>query len=313
MNHNHKHEHHHHDVDNISGVKLFWVTVLNATITIAEIIGGILSGSLALLSDAIHNLSDTLAIVLSYYALKISKKEKSLSKTYGYKRAQVLAAFINSATLIVISVYLLFEAYKRFLHPEEIKSNLMIIVASIGLISNFISVYLLEKDSHKNMNIKASYLHLIADTVSSVGVVLGGFAIKFWNLTFIDPLITVFISLFIIREAWFIVRQTVDILMQSSANLDYYQLKDDIENIEKVINIHHIHTWNSDEKTVYFEAHVILEDILISETDVILEKIEKLLREKHGVNHITIQFESKKANCSKEMFNIKNKEIIHDH
>lgn len=298
----HNHEHHHsHDVTNISGVKLFWVTVLNATITIAEIIGGILSGSLALLSDAIHNLSDTLAIVLSYYALKISNKEKNIHKTYGYKRAQVLAAFINSSILIVISVFLLFEAYKRFLHPEPIESSLMIIVALIGLVANFISVYLLEKDSHKSMNIKAGYLHLIADTVSSIGVVLGGIAIKIWNVTFVDPLITVLISIYILREAWIMVKKTIDILMQSSANMDYQKLKKEIETVNGVVNIHHIHTWLSDEKTIYFEAHIELENMLISETSNIYNEIEHILKDDFGVYHITLQFETNRCE-NKEMF-----------
>ncbi len=305
MEHSHtkcNHEHHHeHDVSNVSGVKLFWVTVLNSTITITEILGGIFSGSLALLSDAIHNLSDTLAIVLSYYALKISQKEKNIHKTYGYKRAQVLAAFVNSSILIVVSVFLLFEAYKRFLHPEPIQSNLMIIVAIIGLVANFISVYLLEKDSHESMNIKAGYLHLIADTVSSVGVVLGGIAIKIWNITFLDPLITVLISIYILREAWFMVKKTIDILMQSSADMDYDKLKTEVEKIDGVINIHHIHTWMSDEKTIYFEAHIELENMLISETTEIYDKIEHLLKDEFGVFHVTLQFEINRCD-NKEMF-----------
>ncbi len=301
MEHSHHEHHHSHDVTNLSKVKLFWVTVLNATITIAEILGGIFSGSLALLSDAIHNLSDTFAIVLAYYALKISRKEKNARKTYGYKRAQVLAAFINSSILIVVSIFLLFEAYKRFLHPEPIQSNLMIIVAIIGLIANFISVYLLEKDSHHSMNIKAGYLHLIADTVSSIGVILGGLVIKFWNITFIDPLITVLISIYILREAWMMVKKTTDILMQSSADIDYQKLKTEVEKINGIINIHHIHTWLSDEKTIYFEAHIELENMLISETTEIYNSIEHLLKDKFGIFHITLQFEADRCE-NKEIF-----------
>lgn len=300
----HHHHHHSHDVDNISGVKLFWVTLLNATITVAEILGGIISGSLALLSDAVHNLSDTLSIVLSYYAHRVSKKDRDIHKTYGYKRAQVLAAFINSSALIVISIFLLYEAFKRFLHPQEIKSGLMIVVAIIGLLANFISVYLLEKDSKKSLNIKSSYLHLIGDTVSSVGVVLGGIAIRLWNITIVDPIITVLISLYILKEAWSIVKKTTDILMQSSAELDYEGIKSDIEKMDGILNIHHVHTWFSDEKTIYFEAHVILENILISETQEILKKIENLLKTKYKINHVTIQFESEKTDCSKDMFNL---------
>ncbi|BDU49832.1 cation diffusion facilitator family transporter [Haliovirga abyssi] len=305
-NHEHSHEgHHHHSIDeNISLKKITGVTILNATITITEIIGGILSGSLSLLSDALHNLSDTVAIILSYVALVISRKEKNEKKSYGYKRAGVLAAFINSTALIVISFYLLYEAYKRFINPETINGNLMIIVAVIGLVSNFISVLLLEKDSKNSMNLKASYLHLLGDTVSSVGVVIGGIVIKFWNIYWIDPLVTVLISIYILKESYGIFKQTIDILMQSTADLDYEDLKKDVENIDGVINIHHIHTWMSDEKTIYFEGHVILEDMLISNAKKIHSEIEEILENEFGISHITIQFEAENEECETELFKI---------
>ncbi len=295
----HKHEHneggHTHDVSSLSGKKIFWVTILNATITVAEIVGGILSGSLALLSDAIHNLSDTVAIALSYYANKIAQKPKDSKKTYGYRRAEILSAFINSAVLLAISIVLIFEAFKRLKSPESINGALMIIVALIGLIANFISVYLLEKDSHENLNIKSSYLHLLSDTVSSVGVVAGGIAIQLWGIVWIDPLITVLISLYILKATWKVIRKTVDILMQSSPSLDYEAIKRDIEGISKVKNIHHVHSWMSDEKTIYFEAHIDMEDMLLSEAESICYEIEQYLKEHYDINHITLQAEVDKC------------------
>ncbi|MGC6173979.1 cation diffusion facilitator family transporter [Lacrimispora sp. 38-1] len=305
--HDHKHNHqdsgYSHDASTLSGKKIFWVTLLNATITITEIIGGILSGSLALLSDAIHNLSDTVAIALSYFANKISSKPKDAKKTYGYKRAEVLSAFVNSTVLLAISIWLIFEAIKRFQSPETINGTLMIIVAFIGLIANFISVFLLEKDSHENLNIKSSYLHLLSDTVSSIGVLAGGVAIKLWGITWIDPLVTVLISLYILKETWNVIKTTTDILMQSSATLDYEAIKNDIEDIERVINIHHVHSWMSNEKTIYFEAHIDIEDMKLSEAEKIYDKIEHLLIEHYGISHITLQAEVNK--CSdKNIFNI---------
>lgn len=172
---------HSHEVSTLSGKKIFWVTLLNATITITEIVGGILSGSLALLSDAVHNLSDTIAIALSYYANKIAQKPKDARRTFGYQRAEILSAFVNSSVLLAISILLIIEAFKRWRSPEHIDGTLMIIVALIGLIANFVSVFLLEKDSHQNLNIKSSYLHLLSDTVSSVGVLAGGIAIRLWG------------------------------------------------------------------------------------------------------------------------------------
>jgi len=299
-NHNHSEHGHSHDISNLSGIKIFWVTFLNATITIAEIIGGIFSGSLALLSDALHNLSDTLAIALSYVTNKIAQKPNDDKKTYGYKRAEILSAFVNSSVLLAISVILIFEAIKRIANPETINGTLMIIISLIGLFANLISVYLLEKDSHDNLNIKSSYLHLISDTVSSVGVLLGGLAIKFLDFIWIDPIITVIISVYIIFETWKIIKKTIDILMQSSASLDFDKIKIDIEKIDKVKNIHHVHSWLSNEKTVHFEAHIDMEDIKLSEAEKVYEEIEHLLKEHYCISHITIQAEVDK--CTNKSF-----------
>ena len=305
--HNHEHNHsefgHTHDVSALSGKKIFWVTSLNAIITIAEIVGGILSGSLALLSDAVHNLSDTVAIALSYFANKIAQKPKDSKRTYGYKRAEILSAFINSTVLLAISIVLIFEAFKRLQSPESINGTLMITVALIGLVANFVSVYLLEKDSHQSLNIKSSYLHLISDTVSSVGVLVGGIAIKLWGAVWLDPLITVLISLYILKETWHVIRKTVDILMQSSAVLDYDEIKNDIEKIDKVKNIHHVHSWMINEKTVCFEAHIDMEDMPLSEAEKVYDKIENFLKDHHGISHVTLQAEVDKC-CDKKIFKI---------
>lgn len=295
--------HHAHGASNLSGKKIFWVMLLNATITIAEIVGGILSGSLALLSDAVHNLSDTIAIALSYFANRVAQKPKDAKRTYGYKRAEILSAFINASVLLAISIALIVEAYKRLRSPENINGNLMIAVAVVGLAANFISVYLLEKDSHENLNIKSSYLHLMSDTISSVGVVIGGLAIKFWNVVWIDPLITVLISLYILRETWHVIKITVDILMQTSAALDYEAIKQDIEKIDGVNNIHHVHSWMINEKTIYFEAHIDMNDMLLSDAEAVYEQIERFLKTHHGISHVTLQAEVDKC-CDKNIFKI---------
>ena len=301
--HNHQASSHIHDTSNLSGKKIFLVTVLNLTITVAEVIGGLISGSLALLSDSIHNLSDTFAIALSYFANKVAQRPKNPKKTFGYKRVEILAAFINSAVLLAISVFLIIEAIRRWQKPETIDGNLMIVVAVIGLVANLVSVFLLEKDSHGNLNIKSSYLHLLSDTVSSVGVVIGGIAIKFWGLVWIDPLITVLISVYILRETWQILKKTVDILMQSSADLDYEKIKIEIEAIEHVQNIHHTHSWMINENTIYFEAHLDLDDMSLCEAQIIYDQIEHLLFEHYGVSHVTLQAEVDK--CSdKSMFKV---------
>lgn len=303
-----KHEHnyqgnviHNHDVKELSGKKIFWVTVLNATITITEIIGGLISGSLALLSDAMHNLSDTIAIALSYFANRIAKKPKDRKRTFGYNRAEIISAFINASVLIALSFLLIVEAFKRFNSSESINGNLMIVVAFIGLVSNLVSVFLLEKDSHESLNIKSSYLHLLGDTISSVGVLLGGIAIKFYNVIWVDPVVTIAISLYILLEAWHVIKKTVDILMQSAPDLDYEQIKKDVESIEFVNNIHHVHAWLIDEKTIHFEAHLDISDRLLSEAQGITKKIKHLLVDHYGISHVTLQAEADEV-CSKDLF-----------
>ena len=295
------HHHHGHGSVSLSGRKIFWVTVLNLSITVAEVVGGLLSGSLALLSDSLHNLSDTVAIALSYIANKVAQRPKNPKKTYGYKRTEILAALINSTVLLAISMFLIVEAIQRWRHPETIDGTLMIVVAVIGLIANLASVYLLEKDSHHSLNIKSSYLHLLSDTISSLGVVFGGIAIKVWDFTWIDPLITLLISVYIIRETWKIIRTTVDILMQSSANLDYDKLKSEIESIDHVQNLHHVHTWLINENTVHFEAHIELDNMDLCDAMPIYDQIEHLLVEHYGISHVTLQAEVNKCE-NKTMF-----------
>ena len=290
-----------HDSTTLSGRKIFWVVLLNALITVAEITGGIVSGSLALLSDAVHNLSDTAAIALSYFANRIAQKPEDTRRTYGYKRAEILSAFINAAVLLGISIVLIFEAFQRLRSPVHINGTLMIIIAGIGLAANGISVFLLHKDSHENLNIKSSYLHLLSDTVSSVGVLAGGIAISLWEIVWIDPLITACISLYIIKETWQVIRKTVDILMQSAAPLDYEIIKKDIEAFDKVKNIHHVHSWLINEKTIYFEAHIDMDNLPLSEAAAVCDTIEHYLKENHGISHVTLQPEVDKC-CDKNIF-----------
>ncbi len=287
-----EHHDHSHDVSNISGKRIGFVSLLNLVITVTEFVGGLISGSLSLLSDAVHNLSDTVSIMITWFANKISKKEKNIRKTYGYKRAEILAAFINASALLVIALFLIYEAVKRFLHPSGIDGTLMLIVASIGLAANLLSVILLESQSHKNMNVRSGYLHLLGDTISSVGVILGAIAIKIFNATWVDPLVTLLVSLYLIRESWKIVKKSVDILMQSSADIDYKLLQKKIETVPSVINIHHLHTWMANEKEIYLEAHVETEDMMLSKTNGLIRQIEKILRHEFDVTHMTLQLES---------------------
>jgi cobalt-zinc-cadmium efflux system protein len=282
---------HHHNEPNKS--KLLFSVLLNAIITLAEFVGGILSNSLALISDAVHNLSDTMAIIISYIALIIGKKDSTTKNTFGFKRIEILSALFNAVVLIAISIYLFYEAYHRFINPEPIKGKLMFIVATIGFLGNIISVFLLHKDSSHNLNVRAAYLHLRGDTLSSVGVIVGSILIYFWNITWIDPVLTIIIGIVIIRATWGIVKETVEILMQASPrNLDLDEIKNELELHPDIKNIHHIHAWSLSDNIKHFQCHADLcENKTIKDTDKIRLELEDTLHNKFGISHITIQME----------------------
>lgn len=288
----HHHHHHHHDAAKLTGKKLLLVTLLNFSITVVQIIGGIISNSLSLLSDALHNLGDSSAIFIAFLAGKRSQKKPDFKKTYGYKRIEILAALFNAVVLIGICVYLFFEAYHRFKNPSPIKGKLMLFVAIFGLLINVISVFILQKDKGTNLNVKAAYLHLLGDTLSSVAVIFGGIAIVIWKIYWIDPLITVLVGIYIIKHTWGIVQESVDILMQGVPHeIELTEIKKEVEQIDKINNIHHVHVWKLDDQKIFLEAHVdVKEDVSLSEAGKILAQIENVLKDKFNISHVTIQF-----------------------
>nr|WP_321357680.1 cation diffusion facilitator family transporter [uncultured Draconibacterium sp.] len=288
--HDHDKHHHHHSHD-VKGRKLLWVTVLNLSITIVQVIGGIISNSLSLLSDALHNLGDSSAVFIAFLAGKRSRKRPDEQKTFGYKRVEILAALFNGVVLIGICLYLFFEAYERFVNPEPIKGKIMFIVATFGLLANLISVFVLNKDKNDNLNVRAAYLHLLGDTFSSVAVIIGGIAIWKFEVFWIDPLITVLVGIYIIYHTWDVVKETVDILMQSTpGNIDLGSIKAEVEKIPEIDNIHHIHVWKLDDTQIHLEAHINMKDnINMLEMMEVRSNTEKLLHDKFGIEHITLQ------------------------
>lgn len=285
-----KRRHHHHAVNEKN---LLTATFLNLVITAVEIAGGLLSGSLALLSDALHNLSDTFATLIAYLATLIGKREANPKKTFGYKRLEILAALTNAVILIVMSVFLIREAWLRLQEPSPINSLIMLVVGMIGLLANLYAVLILRKDAGRSINVRAAYVHLIGDSLSSVVVILGSIAIRIFKIYWIDPLITVLISIYIVRSGFVILKQSVNILMQSAPDhLDLALVKSRVEQESEVLNIHHIHSWMLTDREVHLEAHVELnEDLKISQVKQIHNRIEQLLREDFEISHITLQFE----------------------
>ncbi|MGB9681831.1 MAG: cation diffusion facilitator family transporter [bacterium] len=281
-----------HKHSDINRNNLIVAMVLNFAITVSEVIGGIIAGSLSLVSDALHNLSDGIAIIITYLAFKISQRENNERLTFGYKRAEILAALFNSIGLLSISIYLFKEAYLKILHPRPISGFLMIIVATIGLLANLISTLLLKKDSNKSLNISSAYIHLLSDTLSSVGVVVGGILIYIYKIYIVDPILTFLIGIYVIKECLEIVKETVEILMQATPkDIDINRIKEEIESLDEVKDIHHVHIWRLDDDDIHFESHINLkEDFTLTQIIPLYKKIDGILRS-YNINHSTIQIE----------------------
>jgi len=287
MSHNHLHNH-----SNETGSRLIITMLLNFVITIAEIIGGIISGSLSLISDALHNFSDGIAVIISYFAIQLKKKPNTEKHTFGFKRAEILAALINAAVLVAISIYLFYESAVRLMHPQEVEGGLMTLIAAIGLIANVIGTLLLKKDSGSSLNIKSAYLHLLSDAVSSAAVIAGGIAIYFFKIYWLDPVLTILISIYVLKESFEIVTDTLHVLMEGTPkNISMDEIKKLVEQVEGVVDIHHLHVWTVGENDIHLESHINIKNILTKESDLLRTKIEKLLHDKFDVHHSTIQFE----------------------
>ncbi len=297
----HTHDNHNITIHSQSG-RLSATLAVNLAIALIELVGGIISGSLALISDAVHNLGDCLSMILSLIAIRVSAKSKNNNKTFGYKRVEILTAFLNSGILIGISVYLVYQALLRFIEPHEIDVSVLLPIAVFGLLGNLAGVFLLKKSSSESLNIKAVYLHLWGDTLSSVAVIFAGIMIHFTGYFAIDTLVTIFISGIIIKEALIVLSQTVNILMQGApAGTDLEGIKASIISIPYVSNIHHVHIWNLDDSEIFLEAHIKLDnDLKLSQTSEIREKIESILRNKFKISHTTLQLEylECKSNCN---------------
>ncbi len=284
------HSHHHHTGEKKS---LIVSILLNIVITAAEVVGGLISGSLALLSDALHNFNDVVAMFTSYVALLFSEKPHNERKTFGYKRVQILAALFNSVLLIVASLVLFRESFFRFFRPEPIRGGLMLVVATIGLMANLFSVFLLRGHAGHNLNIRTAYLHLIGDTLSSFAVVFGGIVISLWNWILVDPILTILIGIYILKEGISAFLESIEILMEAvPPEIDINLVREAIESLPEVENIHHVHVWRLDDKNILLEAHVDLKnDVPVSEADRIRAKIADILSCKFGIEHVTFQME----------------------
>lgn len=298
MGNNHSHNH-----STLSGKNLLLSIIFNIIITVAQLIGGFISGSLALISDAVHNFSDVISLIISYVANSLThRKKQTLQYTFGYKRAEIIAAFINASALIIIAIILGFEAIKRFNNLKEINSDLVIWLAILGIAVNGFSVLLLKKDAKNNLNMKSAYLHLLADMLTSVAVLIGGLLMKYYHIYWIDAFLTLLISIYLIYMSWNILISALKILMLFAPEyIKIDEVIDEVLKVNEIKNIHHVHIWQLNDHDCHFEAHIeFKEDIKLSNFDLVCEKVEEILEDKFQIQHCNLQPEFKR-NDSKEI------------
>ena len=287
----HQHHHHNHSHQDSKGRNLFISILLNILITAAQVVGGLISGSLALLSDALHNFSDVLSLIVSYIANKLVKKQASLKRTFGYKRAEILAAFINASTLIVVAILLIFEAIERFQNPQEIESNLVIWLSLVAILGNGFSVLLLKRDSESNMNMKSAYLHLLTDMMASVAVLIGGLLMKYYEIFWIDSVLTLAIAVYLVWMGFDLLKSSTKVLMLFTPDsIPVDKIVSEINAFETIKNVHHVHIWQLNEEEIHMEAHIDFnKNITLSQFDSVLRSIEDFVYKKYDINHVNIQ------------------------
>lgn len=294
MGHNHSHVNiHKHEV---KGKNLIYSILLNILITVAQVVGGIVSGSLSLISDALHNFSDVLSLVFSLFAHKLSQKKASENQTFGYKRAEIIAAFVNASTLIIVAFILIYGAIERFFNPQIIKSDLVIWLSILGIVVNGGSVLLLQKDAEHNINMKSAYLHLLTDMMASVAVLVGGLLMKYFGWFWVDSVMTILIAVYLIVVGIDLLKTSTKILMLfTPSHINIKELVEEVHKISGVKKLHHVHIWNLNDNELHLEAHLdCFEDIKMSEFNILLDQIEHVLFDQFHINHINIQPEFKK-------------------
>ncbi|MBK5253590.1 MAG: cation transporter [Peptostreptococcaceae bacterium] len=291
------HEHHHHD---LNGKRLLLTIILNMVITIAQVIGSIVSGSLALLSDATHNLSDVLALVVSFVANKIAQMPYSEKRTFGYKRIEIIAAIINVTTIMVIAINILIEGVKRFNNPVEVTGTAVILLAVLSIILNGLSVLIIKPDAEHSLNIKSAYVHLFTDMLTSIAVLLGGVIMYFAEIYWIDSVISIGIALYLVYISYNIMLDALKIIMEFAPDkIDLNELKECVEAFDKVESIHHVHLWQITENEIRLEAHLVFkENITVEEATNIIGDIKIKLDDEFGISECMI--ESEYGSCGDE-------------
>lgn len=285
MGHNHNH-----DVEKLGDSRLIWAIAINMLLTLAQIVGGIVSGSLSLIADALHNFSDAASLVIALVARKIGRKPADYFKSFGYKRAEVIATLINLVTLVIVGIYLIYEALWRLYEPQIIEGWMVVIVASIALVIDVVTAILTYTMSKNSINMRAAFLHNLSDALASVGVIIAGSLILLYEWYWSDTVLTLVIATYVLYQAATLLPKTIHILMEGTP--EHIKIDDIIkkmQTVDGVVEIHHIHIWQLDEHRNAIETHVQIKDF--NRFQEIKENLKHMLKEQFSITHSTLEFE----------------------
>jgi len=276
-----------------TGFRLLITLMLNFIIPVIQVIGGVYANSMALISDATHNFSDFTAVLISYLGYRIGQRGASAQHTFGYWRAEIMAALLNVAILVGASVYIVYEACQRLFNPETVSGWIVVWIAGVGVIGNGLSAWLLHKDAKHSLNVRGAFLHMLGDLLTSVAVLVGGIVLIFKPWYWLDPILSLLIVCFILKNCWGILKEASGILMNATpTGIDIQEVKETLDQIPGVSGVHYLHAWNLSSSSIAFSCHVVVLDQPVSNTENLAKTIRETLLNRFGINHPILQFET---------------------
>lgn len=289
--------HHHSHPEN--GKALFWAILINLILTAVQIVGGLVSGSLSLLADALHNFSDAGALIIAYIAQKISGLPANKEMTFGYGRAEIIGALINSTTLVIIGLYLIYEAWSRYLDPSEKIDGWMVVwVAGVALIIDLITAWLTYAGSKESINMKAAFIHNLSDALASIVVIISGVLIMLYNIVWVDLAATILISLYILYQSVGLIKSSIKTLMQAvPEDIDKERVVSELKKMQNISDIHHVHIWAIHEKFRSLEAHILTDANDFKKVSELKKSVKELLKNKFKIDHTTLEIEHFENDC----------------
>ncbi|NDW45699.1 cation diffusion facilitator family transporter [Ruegeria sp. PrR005] len=292
MPHDHHHHHHHH-IDAATGdARVAWAIAVNMALTFVQIVGGLLSGSLALIADALHNFSDAVALIIAFFARKIARRPADDRMSFGYGRVEVVAALVNYTTLVVLAFYLIYEGVMRFFEPQPIDGWLVVWIAVVALVIDLVTAALTWSLSKNSMNIRAAFLHNVADALGSVAVIVAGSAVIWFGWIWVDPLVTLMIALYILWHVWSEAGAAIQVLMLGTPpGLEPERVASYVEGVEGVQAVHHVHLWSLQENAAALTAHLVIAPGAWSQADAIKARVKSGLEREFSIEHTTLEVE----------------------